>query len=130
MQLRHVRKVVQDNQHLIQFLISNFLDASVILRCCWMMRRSAGSSQSSQYACSCSVFTQILLDGNPAVVDGNGRTEDVNSLKDATGSEDSLLLYSGTGNSLNFPIPLFHLPNSKPGSRAASLSAHCDTAGR
>ena len=27
---------------------SNFLDASVILRCCWMMRRSAGSSHSSQ----------------------------------------------------------------------------------
>ena len=30
------------------FFISNFLDVSVILRCCWMMRRSAASSQSSQ----------------------------------------------------------------------------------
>ena len=30
------------------FLISNFLDVSVILRCCWMMRRSAASSHSSQ----------------------------------------------------------------------------------
>ena len=47
-----------------------------------------------------------------------------------TGSEDCLLLYSVVGNSLIFPIPLRYLPNLKPGSRAASLSAHCYTAGR
>ena len=47
-----------------------------------------------------------------------------------TGSEDCLLLYSGAGNSLILPTPLFHLPNSKPGSRAASLGAPCYIAGR
>ena len=56
------------------FFISNFLDASVILRCCWMMRRSAASSHSSRYVCSRSVHPQVplnvLLDGDPAVDSG------------------------------------------------------------
>ena len=99
------------------------------------------------------VLLDVLLDGNPAVIDADGRAKDVDPFEDApvllhsrirlirvtvlpdfdgpkkmpvhgtsgtTGSEDCLLLYSGTGKSLIFPIPLFHLPNSKPGSRAAS----------
>ena len=45
-ELWHVRYIAQDDQH--SFFISIFLDVSVILRCLWMMPRSAASSQSSQ----------------------------------------------------------------------------------
>ena len=46
-----------------------------------------------------------------------------------TGSEDCLLLYSGTGNSLIFPIALFLLPKfdaGKPGGESGSASVCTD----
>ena len=47
-----------------------------------------------------------------------------------TGSEDCLLLYSGTGNSLIFPIALFLLPKfdaGKPGGESVSALLHSRT---
>ena len=157
-QLRHVRKVVQDDQHLVQFLHLQLLgrlgDLALLLDDAAQRRLvPVLPVRLFSFGIHPQVLLDILLDGNPAVVDGNGRTEDVNLSKTprycsrirliratvlpdfdgprkmpvhgtsgTTGSEDCLLLYSGTGNSLIFPIPLFHLPNSKPGSTLTLLT--------
>ena len=67
MQLRHVRKVVQDNQHLIQFLHLQLLRR---LRDLALLLDDAPQRR----------LVPILPVG---VIDGNGRTEDVDSLEDA-----------------------------------------------
>ena len=154
MQLRHVRKVVQDNQHLIQFLHLQLLGR---LRCAAAPPRPSPPVRLFPFGVHPQVLLDVIVDGNPAVVDGNGRTEDVDSLEDApvllqnqadqshgfagprkmpvhrtsgtTGAEDCLLLYSGTGNSLIFPIPLFLLPKfdaGKPGGGSGSASLCTD----
>ena len=63
------------------FFISNFLDVSVILHCCWM--RPTRPSRPARAQCSPQVLLDVLLDGDPAVVYVDGRAEDVVFLKDA-----------------------------------------------
>ena len=146
MELRHIRKVVQDDLALL-------LDDAAQRRLVPVLPVGLLS-----FGIHPQVLLYVLLDGNPAVIDGNGRTEDVDSLKHAPvllqnqadqshgfagfagAEEDAGAWYQGHHGVRGLfaavfrhrkePIPLFHLPNSKPGSRAASLSAHCYTAGR
>ena len=83
-----VRKVVQDDQHLVQFLHLQLLgrlgDLALLLDDAAQRRLVPVLPVGLlSFGIHPQVLLDILLDGNPAVIDGNGRTEDVDSLKHA-----------------------------------------------
>ena len=86
--IAHIRKVVQDDQHLVQFLHLQLLgrlgDLALLLDDA-AQRRLVQSLPVGllSFGIHPQVLLYVLLDGNPAVIDGNGRTEDVDSLKHA-----------------------------------------------
>ena len=87
----------------------------------------------------------VLLDGDPAIIDVDGRAEDVDFLKDATlisatvlpdfdgprkmpahGTRAPRLVYSVVGKTLIFPIrPFASLPKLEDGSVMWDLPYHC-----
>ena len=87
-QLRHVRYIVQDDQHLVQFLHLQLLrrlrDLALLLddapQCRLVPILPVGLVFLHVHP---QVLLDILLDGNPAVIDVYAWTEDVDSLKHA-----------------------------------------------
>ena len=87
MELRHIRKVLQDDQHLVQFLhlqLGRLGDLALLLDDAAQRRLVPVLPVGLlSFGIHPQVLLYVLLDGNPAVIDGNGRTEDVDSLKHA-----------------------------------------------
>ena len=88
MQLRHVRKIVQDDQRLVQFLhlqlLGRLRDLALLLDDAPQRRLVPILPVGLVFLhVHPQVLLDILLDGNPAVIDVYARTEDVDSLKHA-----------------------------------------------
>ena len=88
MQLRHVRYIVQDDQHLIQFLhlqlLGRLRDLALLLDDAPQRRLVPVLPVGLlSFGVHPQVLLDILLDGNPAVINVNGWAKDVDSLKHA-----------------------------------------------
>ena len=85
MQLRHVRKIVQDDQHLVQFLhlqlLGRLRDLALLLDDAPQRLVPILPVGLVFLHVHPQVLLDILLDGNPAVIDVYARTEDVDLLQ-------------------------------------------------
>ena len=102
-ELRHVRKVVQDNQHLIQFLhlqlLGRLRDLALLLDDAPQCRLvPILPVRLLPFGIHPQVLLDVLLDGNPAVIDADGRAKDVDPFEDAP-----VLLQNQADQSHGFP---------------------------